>query len=122
MSKELTAIIESEGHDYVALCPEVNVASQGETVTEARANLQEALELFFETTSETEIEQRDRSEVYVTKQLAKIRVHPASSVCRILEAHDFVEVRRRGSHIVMQRVVGPITRTVPVPRRCHRTR
>ena len=51
MSKELTAIIESEGDGYVALCPEVDVASQGETVTEARANLQEALELFFETAS-----------------------------------------------------------------------
>ena len=61
MSKELTAIIESEGDGYVALCPEVDVASQGETATEARANLQEALELFIETASETEIEQRHRS-------------------------------------------------------------
>ena len=67
MSKELTAIIESEGDGYVALCPEVDLASQGETVTEARANLQEALELFFETASGTEIEQRYRSEVYVTR-------------------------------------------------------
>ncbi len=67
MSKELTAIIESEGDGYVALCPEVDVASQGETVAEARANLQEALELFFETASNTEIEQRYRSEVYVTR-------------------------------------------------------
>ncbi len=67
MSKELTAIIESEGDGYVALCPEVDVASQGETATEARANLQEALELFIETASETEIEQRHRSEVYVTR-------------------------------------------------------
>ena len=66
MSKELTAIIESEGDGYVALCSEVDVASQGGTVTEARANLQEALELFFETASRTEIEQRHRSE-YVTR-------------------------------------------------------
>ena len=67
MSKELTAIIESEGDGYVALCPEVDLASQGETVAGARANLQEALELFLETASETEIEQRYRSEVYVTR-------------------------------------------------------
>ncbi|MXY70753.1 MAG: type II toxin-antitoxin system HicB family antitoxin [Acidobacteriia bacterium] len=67
MSKELTAIIESEGDGYVALCPEVDVVSQGDTVTEARSNLKEALELFFETASETEIEQRFRSEVYVTR-------------------------------------------------------
>ncbi len=60
MSKELTAIIESEGDGYVALCPEVDVVSQGDTVTEARSNLKEALELFFETASETEIEQRFR--------------------------------------------------------------
>jgi len=61
MSKELTAIIESEADGYVALCPELDVASQGDTVLEARSNLQEALELFLETASETEIEQRFRS-------------------------------------------------------------
>ena len=61
MSKELTAIIESEGDGYVALCPEVDVVSQGDTVTEARSNLKEALELFFETASETEIKQRFHS-------------------------------------------------------------
>lgn len=35
--------------------------------------------------------------------------------CRILAANGFAEVRRRGSHIVMQRVEGSSTRTVPVP-------
>ncbi len=67
MSKELTAIIKSEGDGYVALCPEVDVASQGDTVAEARANLREALALFLESASETEIEQRFCSEVYVTR-------------------------------------------------------
>ena len=51
---------------YVALCPEVDVASQGDTIEQARANLQEALELFFETASETEIAEQSRGEVYVT--------------------------------------------------------
>ena len=55
MERELTAIIEREGEGYVALCPEVDVASQGDTVDEARANLGEALELFFETASPEEI-------------------------------------------------------------------
>ena len=64
---ELTAIIERDGDGYVALCPEVDVASQGSTVQEARGNLQEALELFFETASESEIARRLRSEVYVTR-------------------------------------------------------
>ncbi|QBQ53362.1 type II toxin-antitoxin system HicB family antitoxin [Nitrosococcus wardiae] len=66
MNRQLTAIIEREGDGYVALCPEVDVASQGDTVDEARNNLKEALELFFETASTTEIQQRLHSEVYVT--------------------------------------------------------
>ena len=43
MNKRLTAIVEREGDGYVALCPEVDVASQGDTVVEARDNLAEAL-------------------------------------------------------------------------------
>ena len=42
----------------MALCPEVDVVSQGRTVDEARANLEEALGLFFETASDTEITKR----------------------------------------------------------------
>jgi predicted RNase H-like HicB family nuclease len=66
MIKQLTAIIEREGDGYVALCPEVDVASQGESVGEARANLKEALELFFEVASPEEIQARLHDEVYVT--------------------------------------------------------
>ena len=62
----MTAIIEREGGGYAALCPEVDVASQGDTVDEARKNLQEALELFFETASSEEIKERVHNEVYVT--------------------------------------------------------
>jgi predicted RNase H-like HicB family nuclease len=67
MRRQLTAIINREGNGYVALCPEVDVASQGDTVQEARDNLQEALILFFEHASEEEIRQRFRDEVYVTR-------------------------------------------------------
>ena len=66
MTRQLTAIIEREGDGYVALCPEVDIASQGATVSEARGNLKEALELFLETASATEIQQRLHEEVYVT--------------------------------------------------------
>lgn len=55
---KLTAIIEREGNGYVSLCPELNVASQGDTVEQARSNLIEAVELFFETASASEIERR----------------------------------------------------------------
>jgi predicted RNA binding protein YcfA (HicA-like mRNA interferase family) len=36
-------------------------------------------------------------------------------VCAILTAHGFAEVRRHGSHIVMQRRTAESTLTVPVP-------
>ncbi len=63
----LTAIIEKEGDGYVALCPELDIASQGDTVEEARTNLKEALELFFETADPSEIARRPGSEVFVTQ-------------------------------------------------------
>jgi len=66
MLKQLTAIIEKEKDGYVALCPEVDVASQGDTIAEARSNLKEALELFFATASSEEISARLHDEVYVT--------------------------------------------------------
>ena len=67
MNRRLTAIVERDGDGYVALCPEVDVASQGDTVTEARENLAEALTLFFETASAKEIDNRCLGgEVYVT--------------------------------------------------------
>ena len=66
MNRQLTAIVEREGDGYVALCPQVDVASQGNTVTEARDNLAEALTLFFETAPAEEIDRRLRNEVYVT--------------------------------------------------------
>ncbi len=65
-TEHLTAIIEREGDGYVALCPEVDVASQGNSVEEASTNLREALSLFFETASPSEIRERLHREVYVT--------------------------------------------------------
>ena len=67
MTQRLTAIVEREGEGYVALCPELDVASQGETVAEARDNLAEALALFFETAPPGEVDRRLRGEVYVTQ-------------------------------------------------------
>jgi len=55
MTRRLTAIIEREGDGYVSFCPELDIASQGATVDEARSNLKEALDLFFERASATEI-------------------------------------------------------------------
>lgn len=51
MNKQMIAIIEREGGGYVSFCPELDIASQGDTV-------HEALELFFETALAEEIQQR----------------------------------------------------------------
>ncbi len=67
MSKHLTAIIQAEGTGFVALCPEVDIASQGDTIEQARDNLRVALELFFECASPAEVKQRLAGEVFVTQ-------------------------------------------------------
>ena len=64
---QLTAVIEREGDGFVSLCPELDIASQGDAIEEARYNLVEALELFFEAAYESEISRRLSSEVYVTR-------------------------------------------------------
>ena len=67
MTRQFTAIIEREDDGFVALCPELDIASQGDTIEAARVNLQEALQLFFETASPEEVRQRLHEEVYVTR-------------------------------------------------------
>ena len=67
MTRNLTAIIQAEDGGFVALCPQLDVCSQGDTVEEARANLQEALELFFETAPADEVTRRLSNEFYVTQ-------------------------------------------------------
>lgn len=61
-----TAILEKEGSMYVAICPELDVASQGATVEEATSNLKEAVELFLECADKKEIQQRMHTDVYIT--------------------------------------------------------
>lgn len=66
-AQRLTAIIEREDDGFVALCPEFDIASEGASIEEARTNLIEALTLFFETASPSEIARRDHHEVFVTQ-------------------------------------------------------
>ena len=67
MTHTLSAIIEREGDGFVALCPELDIASQGYSVEDARNNLREALELFFEAASPDEARRRLHAEIYVTQ-------------------------------------------------------
>ena len=55
---QLTTVTEREGDGFVSLCPELDVASQGSTMEEARANLAEAVELLLQVADETEISRR----------------------------------------------------------------
>ena len=63
----LTAIIEREDDGFVALCPQLDIASQGSSVEDARANLIEALTLFFETADKSEVVRRLHGEVFITQ-------------------------------------------------------
>ena len=67
MNKRLTAIIQAESQGFVALCPELDVASQGATIEQSLANLREAVELFYECAPESEIAAREGGDIYVTQ-------------------------------------------------------
>jgi predicted RNase H-like HicB family nuclease len=67
VTRQFTAVIEREGDGYVALCPELDIASQGDSIEKARENLAEAVSLFLEVASSDEIQERLHSEVYVTR-------------------------------------------------------
>lgn len=65
--KPLTAIIKREDNMYVALCPDLDIASQGYSIEEARDNLKEAIELFLEHASVNEVNDRLSDELYITQ-------------------------------------------------------
>ena len=67
MKRRLTAFIQREGDGYVSLCPELDIASQGNSIAEARDNLCEALELFFESASQEEIDRHLADELFITQ-------------------------------------------------------
>jgi predicted RNase H-like HicB family nuclease len=58
VQRQITSIIDCDGNGYISFCPKLDMASQGDTLQEARDNLREALELFFETASPSEIRHR----------------------------------------------------------------
>lgn len=57
--RQLTTIIQREEDLYVSLCPELDIASQGKTIEEARQNLIESIELFFEVADPSEVLRRE---------------------------------------------------------------
>ena len=67
MQGNFTAILEREDDQYVALCPELDVASQGPSLETALANLREAIQLLLETASPDELQARYHGPVFVTQ-------------------------------------------------------
>lgn len=65
--RQFTAVIQEEDRWFVALCPELDVASQGKTVEQARKNLTEAVELLLEFASPSEVKRRLHRQTYVTQ-------------------------------------------------------
>lgn len=70
--RNFTALIEREDDGYVSTCPELDIASQGDSIEEAKANLVEAIELFLETADKSEIENRIHNEVFITQLEAAV--------------------------------------------------
>ena len=83
---QFTAIIEREGEGYVATCPEIDVVSQGYTVEEARRNLLEAVEGFFEVASASEIRRRLKKQTYVMPIMPNAPIVKARQVARLRHA------------------------------------
>jgi predicted RNA binding protein YcfA (HicA-like mRNA interferase family) len=108
---------------YIAKCLNVNVASEGDTEAEALANLQEALELYFE--DDGQIEVAPVAQAKLTKPMPRVsRTYSSASIAKVLLRHSFRFVSRRGSHVKLRKAGSP-TRTVIVPMgrkdMCHRT-
>ena len=83
---QLTAVIEREGEGYVATCSEVDVVSQGDTVEQARLNLLEAVEGFFEAASPSEIQRRVKRQSYVMPIMPTAPLAKARQVARLRHA------------------------------------
>lgn len=118
MNRQLTAIIEREGDVYVALCPEVDVQVR-ETLLRRREIICKRRQNCFLKRHRLRKSKKDftmRFMLLIWRQrLGKLLSLSGKDVCHILAKHGFIEVRRRGSHIVVQKKQSGSTITVPVP-------
>lgn len=71
-TQKFTAIIEKDNDAYVSFCPELDIASQGSTIEEAKQNLVEAIELFLEVADTSEIVRRLKKETFITQLEVKV--------------------------------------------------
>lgn len=71
-TRQFTAVIHREGKWFVSLCPELDVASQGKTIEDARRNLAEAVEFLLQEASTSEVARRLHGTTYVTSVEVKV--------------------------------------------------
>lgn len=64
--QQFTAFVHREEDAWVAICPELDVASQGNSVEQAKANLREAVELFLESADPAEVRERLAQETFIS--------------------------------------------------------
>ena len=112
MKHTFSARIWQEGDWFVAQCLDIEIASQGETESEALANLTEALELHFEPPQATILPTVQKIEL----RLVSLKPLPYREVKRKLEAADFVVVSQKGSHVKFSKLLPESRRTAIVPR------
>jgi len=73
MMDKVSIVIEKDEHGYYAYCPELEgCQTQGDTVEEVMANIQEAVELYLETLSEDEIRVFLSKEILTTSVEVKV--------------------------------------------------
>ena len=87
-----TDFTEKKHDQCVWLCPELDIASQGVTHEEGKANLIEALELFFETASESEISIRLQNQLKTTRIIRdakEMKTLTKQETCLIFSKHGF---------------------------------
>jgi len=118
MQKQITVIIERGGDGYVSLFPELDIASQG-TVLRKRVIISGRL-----LNCSMKQPHPRKSRPVCTKKgisrrwtllLGKLRILSGKDACAILSRRGFIEVGRRGSHVVTQKRLPDTTITVPVP-------
>lgn len=80
------SIIEREDDGYVSTCPELDIVSQGDTVEQARMNLLEAVEGFFQVASQSEIQRRLKKETYVTPIMPTVPIIKSKKAARVKDA------------------------------------
>ncbi|WP_089728580.1 type II toxin-antitoxin system HicA family toxin [Candidatus Thiosymbion oneisti] len=47
--------------------------------------------------------------------MGKLKVFSGKEICRLLQRHGFQEVRKKGSHVIMQKLNNGISITIPIP-------